>query len=116
MQRSRSRAAPARGASRRAGQRQLRSIEPLFRSAREMRITAIRSTATLPAANRSKPWREVLGVDGAITGLGPNAARAIIENAYRELAVIHHPDRGGSHERMTEVNRARDEALKELSR
>lgn len=71
--------------------------------------------AALPPAHRTKPWREVLGVDGAINGLGPNAARAMIENAYRELAVIHHPDRsGGSHERMAEINRARDEALLEF--
>lgn len=71
--------------------------------------------AALPAAHRSKPWREVLGLAGMVDGLGPNAAKAVVDTAWRELAKIHHPDKaGGNAERMAEINRARDEALREF--
>ena len=52
-----------------------------------------------------RAWHEVLGVP-------PNADRATITRAYRKLAAIHHPDKGGSVERMAEINKARDEALR----
>jgi len=67
--------------------------------------------AALPAANRSKSWREVLGFpEGVIV------TRSHIEAAWRALAKIHHPDKGGSGERMAEINRARDEALEDPER
>ncbi len=57
-----------------------------------------------------RPWREVL--------FGADAPSALdtedIAHAWRELARIHHPDKGGTHEQMAEVNRARDDALAEL--
>lgn len=72
--------------------------------------------AALPAANRAKPWRELLGIsEESLRGLGPNGKRQVVEESFRELALIHHPDRGGAHERMAEINRARDEALNELA-
>lgn len=43
-----------------------------------------------------------------------DATRAVIEAQFRRLARDHHPDRGGSHAQMSEINRARDEALKEV--
>jgi curved DNA-binding protein CbpA len=48
--------------------------------------------------------REVLGVDRS-------AGRAEIVAAYRDKAKRAHPDAGGSHEAMTALVRARDQAL-----
>jgi len=44
-------------------------------------------------------------------GLHEGASVAAIEAAFRERAVTCHPDKGGSHEVMAELNRAREEAL-----
>ncbi len=59
--------------------------------------------ARLPAADRVRPWWEVLGVD-------QGAPPEVIRTAYRELTVVHHPDRGGDPARMSELNRAWHEA------
>jgi hypothetical protein len=48
----------------------------------------------------------------AILGLAPNASRDEIVRAWRVLIEQHHPDRGGSTERMAEINAARDAALR----
>jgi hypothetical protein len=53
-----------------------------------------------------KAWWEVLG-------LGRDATTDAIDNAYRRFAAERHPDKGGSHEMMAELNRARDEARKD---
>lgn len=37
-----------------------------------------------------------------------------IEEQYRRLAAMRHPDRGGSNDAMAELNAARDEALREI--
>jgi len=50
-----------------------------------------------------KPWFEVLGVDAG-------ASWAAIQARRIELVSLHHPDRGGSPDRMAEVNAAFDEA------
>jgi hypothetical protein len=55
--------------------------------------------AALPPAGHVRPWWEVLGVD-------ENATKEEIKKAFTELAKIHHPDVGGSKERMTEINAA----------
>lgn len=60
----------------------------------------------LPApAGASNCW-EVLGI--AQTG----ATVETINAAFKRLASEHHPDKGGSAERMAQINRARDEALR----
>jgi hypothetical protein len=64
----------------------------------------------LPApivAGMKRPWREVLRLNGAATLAEVNAA-------YRLLAAVYHPDRGGTDAKMAELNAARDEALQEL--
>lgn len=61
-----------------------------------------------PAGARKRPWREVLD----ITAAKPNASE--IEAMFRTKAKTAHPDTGGSHEAMAELNRAREEALKEI--
>jgi hypothetical protein len=64
--------------------------------------------AALPADAGASSWRAVLEVpEGA-------AGQAAIEAAYRKRAREVHPDKGGSTEELIRVNRARDEALREL--
>lgn len=55
----------------------------------------------LPAPEQ--PW-QVLGVQ-------MSASRAEIEQAYRRLAMQHHPDRGGNEADMARINGARDAML-----
>ena len=55
-------------------------------------------------AGMSRPWWEVLGVPR-------DASRDAIQTAYRRLASEAHPDKGGTAERMAEINRAREEGL-----
>jgi hypothetical protein len=66
----------------------------------------------LPAPGSKRPWREVLKMEGF------EAAQTdadMIEQRYRALAKKAHPDAsGGSNEAMAELNRARDEALREI--
>jgi hypothetical protein len=59
----------------------------------------------LPAPPGQKSWREVLGFrpDERLAGA------ASIDARYRELATKAHPDKGGSAEKMAELNRARAE-------
>lgn len=56
-----------------------------------------------------KPWREVLGIkpDATVT-------RETVRQRQRELAKLHHPDAGGSADRMAEINAAVDLAMEEL--
>jgi len=63
----------------------------------------------LPSPAKRK-WRSVLGFD-----VGPPVSEAEVNEAYRLLAKQYHPDSpGGSVEKMSELNIARDEALKEM--
>lgn len=55
-------------------------------------------------AGMARPWWEVLSVPR-------DAPKATIQAAYRRLASEAHPDKGGTAERMAEINRARDEGL-----
>jgi uncharacterized short protein YbdD (DUF466 family) len=68
-----------------------------------------RGFAALPEKT-GKSWRLILGLpeyDVTIT-------RMQVEEHYRARARQAHPDTGGSHEAMAELNRAREEALKEV--
>lgn len=53
----------------------------------------------LLSAPTGRPWYEVLGVDS-------NASRKEIAAAYRKLATVHHPDKGGQMADMIEINAA----------
>lgn len=69
-------------------------------------------TLALPAPDAKRPWREVLDL---LPNDAPQITCEVIEARYRRLASIRHPDKpGGSHDAMSELNRARDEALKEI--
>ena len=72
----------------------------------DMMEAAFRGFAALPpAVVTAPPWRDVLGLAGPL---------ADVELRFRELARNAHPDRGGSHERMAELNAAIAEARAEL--
>lgn len=62
-----------------------------------------------PAGLAKRPWREVLNLVGE-----RSPTRDQVEHHYQVKAKTAHPDAGGSHEAMVEVNAARAEALKEL--
>lgn len=65
---------------------------------------AFRGYASLPPPSDDRqPWWEVLGVERG-------ASLAAVTNAYRRIAKRHHPDNGGSAERMAMLNQAYEEA------
>lgn len=70
-----------------------------------------RGFQALAAKTGNRPWREVL-----FPGAHPNEPITAVgvENAFRYLAKQEHPDVGGSHEAMAELNLAREEALREI--
>lgn len=74
-----------------------------------VRATFTGFLALPPAGNRPRPWRAVLEIDA-----NAQVTAVLIETAYRRLAKKAHPDAGGSHAAMAELNSARDEALKEI--
>ncbi|MCW5939881.1 MAG: J domain-containing protein [Fimbriimonadaceae bacterium] len=51
----------------------------------------------------ARPWHDVLGVS-------PDAPTEVVEAAYRALARIHHPGKGGDSGYMAEINAAIEEA------
>lgn len=55
--------------------------------------------------NAQKQWFDVLGIGGR------QIDEAVVERTYRRLAKQRHPDAGGSHEAMTDLNLAKDAAL-----
>lgn len=64
-----------------------------------------------PGQGAKREWWQVLEVDPAIV------TREGCKQAYRRLASQYHPDKpGGSHEAMTELNAAQEQALKEVFR
>lgn len=65
-----------------------------------------------PSRHGKRSWREVLGLQHL-----KKPDREAIEVRFRNLAKNLHPDApGGSHEKMTELNTAREEAMKEIGR
>lgn len=51
-----------------------------------------------------------------VLGIPSGSSRELVEQAYRDWAKICHPDRGGSHAQMADLNAARDRALAEIGR
>lgn len=62
-----------------------------------------------PGQTAKRTWREVFGLPA--TGAVPLDA---LRDLYRRLAAEHHPDRGGTHELMSEVNQAYEQAKQEI--
>lgn len=69
----------------------------------------------IPNLDAPRHWRVVLDVDKIERDLGEPIDRFWLEKQYRSLAHERHPDKGGTDAAMAELNRARDEALSELS-
>ncbi|HEX3863557.1 MAG TPA: hypothetical protein VHY35_17880 [Stellaceae bacterium] len=65
--------------------------------------------AALPSPDQERSWREVLELHREST-----VTLTIAEAAYRRLARKRHPDQGGDNTLMAELNRARDDARREL--
>jgi hypothetical protein len=65
--------------------------------------------AALPE-KASQPWREVLGI-AAETVPTP----ALVQERFRVLVKVHHPDAGGKDEEFRRIMQARDAALMELA-
>ncbi len=73
----------------------------------EMVRAAFTGFRALPAMER--PWREVLGIEP-----GSEVTPEQIQSAYLTMSKRSHPDAGGDHVAMADVNRARDAAFREL--
>jgi len=64
--------------------------------------------AALPPPTPGRPWWVVLE-------LTPKATTTQIQDAFRRLANVYHPDRGGTVSAMAELNRAREEAMRRVT-
>lgn len=89
----------------------LRGIERW--GASEMMERAFTSFESLPpprprADTAARPYWDV-------PGIRRGSPRNVVHDAYRSKARTAHPDAGGSHARMSELNRAREEADKEAA-
>jgi len=76
----------------------------------DMMAAAFTGFAALAAPGRTRTWREVLGIPPDVRDM------AIVRAAFRVLASRHHPDKGGSHETMAELNAAVTAAERELGK
>lgn len=72
----------------------------------DMLEAAFTGFTALPSPSATRTWREVLGFTPT-----DYVSRDLVRAAYRRLASVHHPDKGGSDAAMAELNRAQDEAL-----
>lgn len=70
----------------------------------DMLEAAFTGFMALPAPGAAREWWEVLGV-------ARHCTRDDISAAYRRLASINHPDRGGSAATMAAINTARDQGF-----
>jgi hypothetical protein len=85
-----------------------RMLEEQVRRAREYAQQQSNRRTEAAAARASTGWRRVLGLDAG------ESRQDVIKRAYRSLAQRHHPDKGGSENAMTELNKAFAAARKEL--
>ncbi len=65
--------------------------------------------AALPE-KASSPWREVLGIATTAAATWP-----LVEERFRALVQVHHPDKGGDRAKFEAIVQARDAARMELS-
>ena len=89
-------------------QRMRQVLEEQARRAREQAQEEARKRTQNAQARSATGWRRVLNLEA-------NEKRAdVVKRAYRSLAQRYHPDKGGSENAMTELNRAYANARKEL--
>lgn len=65
----------------------------------DMLESAFTGFAALPNPDRSRSWREVLGVSDS-------ASNEEVKQQYRKLRSIHHPDKGGDAKQFDEIEKA----------
>lgn len=65
--------------------------------------------AALPE-KASQPWREVFGIPTTAAATWP-----MVEERFRTLAQVHHPDKGGKRDEFERIVQARDAARLELA-
>jgi hypothetical protein len=83
-------------------------LEEQARRAREQAREEARKRTQAAQARSATGWRRVLNLEA-------NEKRPdVVKRAYRSLAQRYHPDKGGSENAMTELNRAYASARKEL--
>lgn len=83
-------------------------LEEQAKRAREQAQEEARKRTQAAQARSSTGWRRVLNLEA-------NERRPdVVKRAYRSLAQRYHPDKGGSENAMTELNRAYGSARKEL--
>jgi hypothetical protein len=70
-------------------------------------------TALPPAREAQRGWREVFGLSSD-TKLSSTEMLALVDAVFKRLARTAHPDAGGSHEAMSELNQARMAAEQEI--
>lgn len=63
-------------------------------------------TNFIAIAAPEQPWQ--------VLGVGANATREQIDEAYRKLAAQHHPDKGGDPQQMARINAARDDLYERM--
>lgn len=72
--------------------------------------------AALPAPGQTtRTWRDVLEMDALVSELGRVPSMDDIKRQYRRLAILRHPDRGGSADGMAELNLALQRAEEQLT-
>lgn len=76
----------------------------------DMLEAAFTGFTALPPPGQKRTWREVLGLRAE-----DHPTEQELKDAYRRAAWVAHPDRGGSNERMAEVNAAYEQARRDLS-
>lgn len=59
-----------------------------------------------PPGSLPKPWWKILGLPNG------DVSENDINAMHKRLAAQHHPDKGGSAEKMAEINRARDDGIR----
>lgn len=76
--------------------------------ASDMMERAFTGFKALNSENAGESWWSILQCD-------PSASKEDIERSYRARLHLCHPDTGGSHEAMTKLNLARDEAYRSVA-
>jgi len=85
------------------------NLRALYLCIRDLRLQEVRGVAAMMATAYAQLAAPVERDPFEVLGVRSDASPTTINAAYRALAAEAHPDKGGSSERMAELNAARDE-------